>query len=58
MIGEIEAERDAIAATQAAAPPHPGAAKIQSLAKLTGIGPEFATVLAGEVFYRAFANRR
>jgi transposase len=58
MIGEVEAERDAIAAAQAAAPPHPGAAKIQRLAKLTGIGPEFATVLAGEVFYRAFANRR
>lgn len=58
MIGEIEAERDAIAAAQAAAPPHPGAAKIHSLAQLTGIGPEFATVLVGEVFHRAFDNRR
>jgi transposase len=56
MISEIEAERDAI--TTAKAMTHPGAAKIHRLAKLTGIGPEFATVLAGEVFYRPFANRR
>ena len=28
------------------------------LAKLKAIGPEFATTLVGEVFYREFANRR
>jgi transposase len=56
MIGEIEAERDAIAAAKAVT--HPHAAKIQRLVKLKAIGPEFATVLAGEVFHRAFANRR
>jgi transposase len=56
MIAEIEAERDAIATAKAVT--HPHAAKIQRLAKLKAIGPEFATVLAGEVFYRAFANRR
>jgi transposase len=56
MIAEIEAERDAIATAKAVT--HPHAAKIQRLAKLKAIGPEFATVLTGEVFYRAFANRR
>jgi transposase len=56
MIGEIEAERDAI--TTAKAVTHPHAAKIQRLAKLKAIGPEFATVLTGEVFHRAFDNRR
>ena len=56
MIGELEAERDAIAAARAAN--HPAAAKIVRLARLTGVGPEFATVLTGEVFYRCFANRR
>lgn len=56
MIAELEAERDAIAAARAAN--HPAAAKIARLARLTGVGPEFATVLTGEVFYRCFANRR
>jgi transposase len=56
MIAELEAERDAIAQAKSAA--HPGAAKIQTLARLKGIGPEFATVLVGEAFHRAFANRR
>ena len=56
MIGEIEAERDAIATAKAVT--HPHAAKIQTLVKLKAIGPEFATVLTGEVFHRTFANRR
>jgi transposase len=56
MIAELEAERDAIAAAKTAN--HPAAAKIARLARLTGVGPEFATVLTGEVFYRCFANRR
>ena len=56
MIGEIEAQRDAILEESAAH--HPSAAKIKALAKLKGIGAEFATVLAGEVFYKSFDNRR
>ena len=56
MIAALEAERDAIVA--APAPAHPHAPKIQVLARLKGIGPEFATVLVGEVFHRAFDNRR
>ena len=56
MIAEVEAERDALVTE--AAPPHPNAAKIRALARLKGIGPEFASVLVGEVFYRAFDNRR
>jgi transposase len=56
MIASLEAERDAIAA--APAPAHPHAPKIQALARLKGIGAEFATVLVGEVFHRQFDNRR
>ena len=58
MIAELEAERDAIAAAPAPAPAHPHAPKIQALARLKGIGPEFATVLVGEVLHRTFDNRR
>jgi transposase len=56
MIGEVEAERDALAAGQARG--HPHADTIARLTAFKGVGPEFATVLAGEVLYRAFANRR
>lgn len=56
MIAAVEAERDAILKDQAST--HLNADKIQLLARLKAIGPEFATVLVGEVFYRAFANRR
>lgn len=56
MIAALEAERNAIAAATSTA--HPQAGKIATLARLKGIGPEFATVLAGEVFYRSFDNRR
>ena len=56
MIAALEAERNAIA--QARAQTHPQAHKISTLVRLKGIGPEFATVLAGEVFYRSFDNRR
>ena len=56
MITEVEAERDAI--IQQAAPQHPDAGKIKALAALSAIGPEFATRLVGEVFYRSFDNRR
>src|SRR6201996_7371671 len=37
---------------------HGSAKKIQELAKIKCIGPEFATTLVGEVFYRSFDNRR
>jgi transposase len=57
MIVEVEAERDAI--VKEAAPQHyPNADKIKVLAALSSIGPEFATRLMGEVFYRSFDNRR
>jgi transposase len=56
MITEVEAERDAI--IKQAAPQHPDAGKIKALAALSAIGPEFATRLVGEVFYRSFDNRR
>jgi transposase len=56
MITEVEAERDAI--VKEAAPQHPNSGKIKVLAELSSIGPEFATRLVGEVFYRSFDNRR
>ena len=56
MIRELEAERNAIAAARSEA--HPQASRIATLARIKGIGPEFATVLAAEVFYRRFDNRR
>ena len=56
MIATVEAERDAIFTNPAST--HVNAGKIKMLAKLRAIGPEFATNLVGEVFYREFANRR
>jgi transposase len=56
MLKEIDAERDAIASARLSG--HTNAKKIQDLIKLKAIGPEIATVLAGEVFYRRFNNRR
>jgi len=56
MIDALEAERDAIVTDEA--PTHLNAHKIRALNKLRAIGPEFATVLVGEVFYRSFSNRR
>ena len=57
MIKTIEAERDAIAAAKTETE-HGSAKKIQDLAKIKSIGPEFATTLVGEVFYRSFDNRK
>ncbi len=48
-LGTVEAQRDAGAA---------GDTTIAKLMALRGIGPEIATVLAREVFYREFVNRR
>jgi transposase len=55
LIREIEAERDAAVA---AATPDATCAKIVALQRIRGIGPNFAAVLAREVFYRSFDNRR
>jgi len=55
MIKTIEAERDAIASTKTETE-HTSAKKIQDLVKIKSIGPEFATTLVGEVFYRSFDN--
>jgi transposase len=54
MIATLEAERDATVENET----HVNAEKIQALHKLKAIGPEFATVLVGEIFYRDFNNRR
>ena len=56
MIATLEAERDAIIENKAST--HINSAKIQALHKLKAIGPEFATVLVGEIFHRDFNNRR
>src|SRR5215475_9904420 len=37
---------------------HSNAKKIQDLVKVKSIGPEFATALVSEVFYRSFDNRK
>ena len=56
MVATVEEERNAILTSKRAT--HHNAKNIKLLAKLKAIGPEFATTLAGEVFYRDFANRR
>ena len=56
MIKTLEVERDAIAFQGRKT--HGNARQIQDLVRLKAIGPEFAAVLAGEVFYRSFDNRR
>jgi transposase len=56
MLATLEAERDAIVEDEAST--HVNAKKIQNLHKLKAIGPEFATVLVGEIFHRKFNNRR
>ena len=57
MIKTIEAERDAIASAKIETE-HGSAKKIQYLVKVKSIGPEFATTLVGEVFFRSFDNRK
>jgi transposase len=71
MITALEAERDAMVAektkrkrrtrqpaARAVSCPQGHVEKIRRLHELRSIGPEFATVLVGEVFYRHFDNRR
>jgi transposase len=53
-LAEVEAARDARAAAARAA----AGSKLGALLRLKGIGPEIATVLQMEVFYRHFASRR
>jgi transposase len=57
MIAAIEKERDAVVEENASSS-HLNAEKVRQLHQLKAIGPEFATVLIGEVFYRQFENRR
>ena len=56
MIGAVEAQRDAVVEAEPAA--NESSRKIQQLVTLKAIGPQFATVLVGEVFHKHFANRR
>ena len=51
-IKRVEAERDSLPATTALSAPQ------AMLATIKGIGPEFASVLAGEGLFRHFDNRR
>jgi transposase len=57
MIKTIETERDAIASAKSKSQ-QTSTKKIKHLVKLKSIGPEFATVLVGEVLYRTFNNRK
>ena len=56
MLKKIDQERDAVVEAKNA--PLETVARIQRLAHLKGIGPQIATVLGTEIFYREFANRR
>ena len=51
-LAEVEAARDALLTSQE------GKAPVKLLLRLTGIGPEFATVLWLEGLFRGFSNRR
>jgi transposase len=55
LIREIDAERDLACRAK---PQEPINGKIAALCRIRGIGDNFAAVLAREVFYRSFANRR
>jgi transposase len=54
----VEADAEAEAETEAGAGAAPAPSAAVMLAKLKGIGPEFAMVLWTEGFYRSFGNRR
>ena len=56
MIRAVEAQRDSVVEAEPAA--NESSRKIQHLVRLKAIGPQFATVLVGEVFHKHFANRR
>ncbi|MBT8001646.1 MAG: IS110 family transposase [Rhodospirillales bacterium] len=56
MIRAAETQRDAV--VEAAPAKNESGRKIQHLVRLKAIGPQFATVLVGEVLHKQFANRR
>ncbi len=56
MIRAVETQRDAVIEAEPAA--NDSSRKMQQLITLRAIGPQFATVLVGEVFHKHFANRR
>jgi transposase len=56
MLKELERERDAMVEDRDAS--SPTADRMVRLVQLKGIGPQVARVLATEVFYRDFGNRR
>ena len=56
MIDEVEEERNVVIISDEAQTESAG--KIRQLVRLRGIGPEIATGLTNEVFYRHFENRR
>ena len=56
MIRAVEMQRDAV--VEAESTTNESGRKIQNLARLKAIGPQFATVLVGEVLHKQFANRR
>ncbi len=55
MVGEVEAERNALFEPTTVSE---GRDKMRLLVQLRSIGPEIASVLVGEVFYRAYDTRR
>ncbi len=57
-IAAVEAVRDGAIAAAGDAAPGDASVKAARLVALKGIGPQIATVLAREVFYRSFDNRR
>jgi Transposase IS116/IS110/IS902 family len=57
-IAEVEAARDAVVTTTARPEDEKSRLMIANLTRLRGIGPEIATVLVREIFYRCFGNRR
>jgi transposase len=56
MLRDVDQERDAV--VEAQSPRSETVERIQRLARLRAVGPQIATVLATEVFYRDFSNRR
>jgi transposase len=57
MIKAIEKERNVMAEGKTPST-YGNAKKVQQLVKIGSIGPEIATVLVGEVFYRQFNDRQ
>jgi transposase len=56
LITQVEKERDAVIADED--PANEMAVKTRQLGRLKGIGPEFSSILASELYYRKFESRR